>query len=118
MPLQTCSKKKVLLKFIKKKSKIDMLKKYHIALLIAPVLLISCIRSSKKPGRAYMPDMTYSTAYDAGSPNPIFKDGKTNQFAPKGSVAIGKYIYHLPNTPETLVLFFTHANSWKARTSR
>jgi mono/diheme cytochrome c family protein len=77
-----------------------MFKKYCIALLIAPVLLVSCIRSAQKPGRAYMPDMQYSTPYDAGSENPVFRDGKTNQFAPKGSIARGKYIYHIPNTPE------------------
>ena len=77
-----------------------MFKKYHIILLMAPVLLISCFRSTKKPGREYIPDMAHSIAYDAGSPNPIFRDGKTDQFAPKGSIARGKYIYPIPNTPE------------------
>jgi cytochrome c553 len=75
----------------------------YISILILTVSFSSCIRSSKKPGREYMPDMVHSTAYEAGSENPIYKDGKTNQLPPKGSVAIGKYIYPLPNTPEAYI---------------
>jgi mono/diheme cytochrome c family protein len=45
-----------------------------------------------------MPDMQYSTAYDAGSPNPIFKDGKTDELEPAGSVGRGKYLYPLSDT--------------------
>lgn len=58
----------------------------------------SCIRDAKQPGRQYMADMTTSVAFDAGSPNPNFKDGKTNQLAPAGSVARGKYLYPLADT--------------------
>lgn len=72
----------------------------YIITLVLVVFFTSCIRSSKKPGREYMPDMVHSTAYEAGSENPIFKDGKTNQLPPKGSVALGKYIYPIENTPE------------------
>lgn len=68
-------------------------------ILIALVLgCISCIRDPKQPGRWYMPDMANSIAYDAGSPNPIFKDGKTDQLAPAGSVARGKYLYPLADS--------------------
>lgn len=77
-----------------------MFKQSLIVLLMAPVLLVSCIRSEKKPGREYIPDMAHSTAYEAGSEHPLYADGKTNQFAPKGSVARGKFFYHVPNTPE------------------
>jgi mono/diheme cytochrome c family protein len=45
-----------------------------------------------------MPDMQYSVAYDAGSPNPIFKDGKTDELAPPGSVGVGKYLYPLADS--------------------
>jgi mono/diheme cytochrome c family protein len=45
-----------------------------------------------------MPDMQFSTAYDAGSPNPIFKDGKTDELAPAGSVGVGKYLYPLADS--------------------
>lgn len=75
-----------------------MLKQYQIIFIILVLGCTSCIRSSKKPGRQYMPDMAASIAYDAGSPNPIFKDGKTNQLAPAGSIARGKYLYPLADT--------------------
>jgi mono/diheme cytochrome c family protein len=72
-----------------------MLKKYQIILIVLVLGLTSCIRSSKSPGRQYMADMVTSIPYNAGSSNPIFKDGKTNQLAPAGSIARGKYIYPL-----------------------
>ena len=75
-----------------------MLKQYQIIFIILVLGLTSCIRSSKKPGRQYMADMVSSIPYDAGSPNPIFKDGKTNQLAPAGSIARGKYLYPLADT--------------------
>lgn len=77
-----------------------MTNRLYIAILAITLLITSCIRSSKKPGREYMADMVHSTAYEAGSENPIFRDGKTNQLPPKGSVAQGKYIYPMANTPE------------------
>ncbi|MEZ4879407.1 MAG: hypothetical protein R2801_04485 [Chitinophagales bacterium] len=77
-----------------------MFKYIQISILTISLLSISCIRNNKKPGRSYMLEMVESVAYDAGSPNPIFKDGKTDQLPPKGSVAQGKYIYPLPNTAE------------------
>ncbi len=72
----------------------------YITILSFIILTSACIRNSKNPGREYMPDMVHSTAYEAGSVNPIFKDGKTNQLPPKGSVAQGKYIYPYDNTIE------------------
>lgn len=75
-----------------------MLKQYQIIFIILVLGFTSCIRSSKKPGRQYMADMVNSIAYDAGSPNPIFKDGKTNQLAPAGSIARGKYLYPLADS--------------------
>jgi len=75
-----------------------MLKKYQIILIISVLGFTSCIRNAKQPGRQYMPDMAASIPYDAGSPNPIYKDGKTNQLAPEGSLARGKYIYPLADS--------------------
>jgi len=72
----------------------------YITILSFIILFSACIRDPKKPGREYMPDMVHSVAYEAGSVNPIFKDGKTNQLPPKGSIAQGKYIYPYENTIE------------------
>ena len=70
-----------------------------VALLVTS-LLSSCIRNYKNPGREYMPDMAHSTAYDASTLNPVFKDSVTNQKAPAGSIGRGKFIYSIANTPE------------------
>ncbi|MFN8238243.1 MAG: cytochrome c [Chitinophagales bacterium] len=75
-----------------------MFKKYQIILIVLVLGFSSCIRNSKKPGREYLWDMAHPIAYEAGSPNPIFKDGKTNQLAAEGSIARGKYIYPLADT--------------------
>jgi mono/diheme cytochrome c family protein len=75
-----------------------MLKQYQIILIVLVLGFTSCIRNAKKPGRQYMADMVESLSYDAGSPNPIFKDGKSNQLAPAGSIARGKYIYPLADS--------------------
>lgn len=75
-----------------------MLKQYQIIFIIAVFGFTACIRSEKQPGRQYMPDMAEHIAYEAGSDNPVFKDGKTNQLAPAGSVARGKYMYPLSDS--------------------
>ena len=55
-----------------------MLKKYLIILLTVVIGFSSCIRSSQQPGRQYMADMVNAIPYEAGSANPIYRDGKTN----------------------------------------
>ncbi len=77
-----------------------MKKLTFIYILILSAGLLSCIRNTKKPGREYIPEMIHSVAYDAGSENPIYANGMTNQMPPQGSIAQGKYVYPLPNTPE------------------
>lgn len=76
------------------------LNKILVVTVLATLLLTSCFRDYRKPGREYMPDMAHSTAYDASTLNPVFKDGVTNQKAPEGSIGRGKYVYPIPNTPE------------------
>ena len=43
----------------------------------------------KSRGYEFMPDMAHSLAYDAYSPNPIFRDGKTLQAPVPGTIAVG-----------------------------
>lgn len=71
-----------------------MLKKYLIILLVAVIGLSSCIRSTQQPGRQYMPDMVKAIPYEAGSVNPIYKDGKTNQLAPKAVLLVENIYIH------------------------
>jgi len=67
--------------------------KYFICASVVLMFFSSCGHSSKKPGREYFNDMVVSTAYDAYSENPVFKDGKTNQLPVQGTIARGKMLY-------------------------
>lgn len=57
-----------------------------IVLIIITVTLVSCKHDRNDPGRAYFPDMVYSNAYEAYSPNPVFPDGKTMQTPVEGTI--------------------------------
>jgi mono/diheme cytochrome c family protein len=58
-----------------------------IAILI--VGLASCNEYSKTPGKVYMPDMSYSRAYEFYSYNPNYKNGITAQAPVAGTIARG-----------------------------
>lgn len=50
----------------------------------------------RKPGKAYMPDMAYSRAYETYSSNPVFVDGQTNRQPVAGTVKRGTdWVYHI-----------------------
>lgn len=58
-------------------------------------LLASC-SDRRKPGRIYMPDMTYSRAYESYTANPNFADGLTARKPVEGTVKRGELLpYHL-----------------------
>jgi mono/diheme cytochrome c family protein len=57
-----------------------------LALVTASLLATSC---GSETGRAYMPDMAYSRAYEFYSDNPNFKDSITAQSAVAGTIARG-----------------------------
>jgi len=56
----------------------------------------SCNHDRNNPGWAYMPDMYYSEAYDAYSPNPVFGDSHTMQTPMAGTIARGHIPYPYP----------------------
>lgn len=62
-----------------------------LASLLAGVGLMSCNSGStrRNPGKIYMPDMTYSKAYDAYTSNPNFADSQTSRKPVAGTVAVG-----------------------------
>jgi len=49
----------------------------------------ACNKEKNDPGYVYFPDMYYSHAYDANTPNPVFADSITNQMPVEGTVARG-----------------------------
>jgi len=66
--------------------------KSTVFILLLMVGMSSCNHDKKEPGYAYMPDMYYSMAYNANSPNPVFKNKMTNQMPAPGTIARG----HMP----------------------
>lgn len=61
--------------------------------ILASVLIVltlsSCGRDPQKPGRTYVPDMTYSQAYETYSENPNFADRMTAREPVPGTIARG-----------------------------
>lgn len=76
-----------------------MMKKISIIAALLPALIaatIGCNEVKREPGKAYMPDMAYSRAYETYSPNPVFVDGQTNRQPVAGTVKRGEiFVYHL-----------------------
>jgi hypothetical protein len=51
-------------------------------------MLSACSRDRNHPGWEYMPDMTYSRAYETYTGNPVFADGRTQQNPAPGSIPV------------------------------
>ncbi len=68
--------------------------------LLFAVVAMSCNRSKDNPGYDYAGkyDMYYTKFYKAYSPNPVFRDGMTNQLPPEGAVARGKTPFPYPGS--------------------
>ncbi len=71
-----------------------------LSLLFAGFLTASCGRDPKRPGYEFLPDMAHSVPYDSFAPNPNFKDGKTLQAPPAGTIPRGFMSYAYGTTPE------------------
>ncbi len=69
----------------------NKIKSIVIAGLTVTVGLVSCDSGNvrRTPGHIYVPDMTYSRAYDAYTSNPNFEDGLTSRRPVSGTVARG-----------------------------
>lgn len=62
-----------------------------VAALIVGLGITACNSGGKRrnPGKTYVPDMTYSRAYDPYTSNPNFADGQTSRLPVPGTVAQG-----------------------------
>lgn len=59
-------------------------------------LAIGCSDVKRNRGKAYMPDMQDSRAYETYSASPVFKDGQTNREPVAGTVRRGEvFVFHL-----------------------
>ncbi len=71
------------------------------------ILLASCGSDPQKPGKIFMPDMTYSQAYETYTTNPNFDNGQSARIPVKGTISRGS----LPTTAsddETAHLSYLH----------
>ncbi len=69
-------------------------------LIMSLLLTWTAGRDFSRPNYEFMPDMAHSIAYDAFAPNANFRDGKTLQQPPAGSIARGLMPLHYQATPE------------------
>jgi mono/diheme cytochrome c family protein len=67
---------------------------------IAATIVITSCKDKRSTGWEYAPNMYEHIAYDPDQPNPNFKDGKTAQRPPAGTIPIGFVTFDYPNTKE------------------
>jgi mono/diheme cytochrome c family protein len=65
----------------------------------ASVIITSC-KDKRSPGWEYAPNMYEHLAYDPDQMNPNFKDGKTAQLPPAGTIPVGFTRFDYPNTKD------------------
>jgi mono/diheme cytochrome c family protein len=70
-------------------------------ILMAVLMISSCVNDPKHPGYEFMPDMYRSLAYKPNSVNALFSDSMANRPPVAGTIPRGSYMpYPYPNTPE------------------
>ncbi len=67
---------------------------------IAATIVITSCKDKRSTGWEYAPNMYEHIAYDPDQPNPNFKDGKTAQRPPAGTIPVGFVTFDYPNTKE------------------
>jgi ABC-type oligopeptide transport system substrate-binding subunit len=59
------------------------------AIVIAASIVVTSCKDKSSTGWEYAPNMYEHTAYDPDQANPNFKDGKTAQLPPAGTIPVG-----------------------------
>jgi len=67
--------------------------------IVAAVIVTSC-KDKRSTGWEYAPNMYEHIAYDPDQPNSNFKDGKTAQVPPAGTIPVGFIKFDYPNTKD------------------
>jgi hypothetical protein len=68
------------------------------AMVIAASIVITSCKDRRSTGWEYAPNMYEHTAYDPDQANNNFKDGKTAQVPPAGTIPVGFKRFDYPNT--------------------
>lgn len=67
---------------------------------VATTVVITSCKDKRSTGWEYAPNMYEHIAYDPDQPNPNFKDGKTAQKPPQGTIPVGFVTFDYPNTKD------------------
>jgi hypothetical protein len=76
----------------------------------ASIVVTSC-KDKRSTGWEYAPNMYEHIAYDPDQKNPNFKDGKTAQLPPAGTIPVGFVKFDYPNTKDGYELASTEVKS-------
>src|SRR5271154_1308120 len=68
-----------------------------LAAIITATIVISSCKDKRSTGWEYAPNMYEHIAYDPDQPNNNFKDGKSAQVPPKGTIPVGFVKFDYPN---------------------
>ena len=67
------------------------MRRYITVMLIVVVVIASCVRNSRKPGREFMPDMVQSLAYEAYTTNSVFDDSMSSRLPADRTIPRGTF---------------------------
>jgi mono/diheme cytochrome c family protein len=67
---------------------------------IAASIVVTSCKNKRSTGWEYAPNMYEHIAYDPDQKNPNFKDGKTAQVPPAGTIPVGFVKFDYPNTKD------------------
>ena len=70
------------------------------AIAIAATVLVTSCKDKRSTGWEYAPNMYEHIAYDPDQKNPNFKDGKTAQLPPAGTIPVGFVKFDYANTKD------------------
>lgn len=85
-------------------------------IVFAAVAIISSCKDKRSTGWEYAPNMYEHIAYDPDQKNPNFKDGKTSQLPPPGTIPVGFIKFDYPNSKEGYELAGTEFADTLAKT--
>jgi mono/diheme cytochrome c family protein len=71
-----------------------------IVIIIAASIVVTSCKDKRSTGWEYAPNMYEHLAYDPDQKNPNFKDGKTAQVPPAGTIPVGFVKFDYPNTKD------------------
>jgi len=87
-------------------------------IVIAATVIITSCKDKRSTGWEYAPNMYEHIAYDPDQKNANFKDGKTAQVPPAGTIPVGFIKFDYPNTKDGYALAGTEFVDTLAKTQR